>query len=122
MNNYGKRPMSFDEYQELASRTEKADMGQIDSVTHMALGLAGEVGEVVELVKKWRFHGKPLPAAVMMDELSDVLWYLAGMARQFGLSFEGIAVHNIKKLEQRYPEGFVKGGGNRVPADDGSGT
>ena len=52
--------MTFDEYQKAAARTSDPDRPEIDRLTNGALGIAGEGGEVVELVKKHRYHGAPL--------------------------------------------------------------
>jgi NTP pyrophosphatase (non-canonical NTP hydrolase) len=99
---------NIDEYQELAMRTA----GSPDRVMP-ALGLAGEVGEYVELIKKWRYHGKDLDLDKAAKELGDVLWYVAVAARSIGLDLSDVAERNIAKLRERYPEGFVEGGGIR---------
>jgi NTP pyrophosphatase (non-canonical NTP hydrolase) len=78
-----------------------------------ALGLAGEAGEVVELVKKACFHRAPYASDKMKKELGDLLWYINQMAHAHGLSLEEIAQANVDKLQARYPDGFVLGGGNR---------
>lgn len=78
-----------------------------------ALGLAGEVGEVVELIKKHRFHGLPLDVERVKSELGDVLWYLADLASECGLPLCDVAHANVQKLSTRYPHGFVLGGGIR---------
>lgn len=78
-----------------------------------ALGLAGEAGEVVELIKKHLYHGKPLDKTELLSELGDVVWYVAAMAHNAGLDIADVLAFNVIKLSQRYPDGFVKGGGNR---------
>lgn len=77
------------------------------------LGLAGEVGEVVELIKKDRFQGQPLDRDKLCKELGDVLWYLTDLAAQNGLTLQQVAETNSAKLRARYPNGFVPGGGVR---------
>lgn len=84
-----------------------------DVVVKDALGLAGEVGEVVELIKKDRFQAQPLDPAKLCLELGDVLWYLTDLAHQYGLSLADVAEANSRKLRARYPDGFVPGGGVR---------
>ncbi len=71
------------------------------------MGLSGEVGEVVEHVKKHYFHGKPLLCDHLIKELGDVLWYVMYTADAIGSSLEEVAKANDKKLSERYPEGFT---------------
>jgi NTP pyrophosphatase (non-canonical NTP hydrolase) len=98
--------LGFNDYQLLASRTYNHDLLEGDGVVMAALGLAGEAGEVVELIKKWRFHGKPIAEADLKAELGDVLWYLACMADRYGFRLEDIAAENLAKLEKRWPHKF----------------
>lgn len=72
-----------------------------------ALGLSGEAGEVCDHVKKHIGHGHPLDTEKIAAELGDVLWYVADLATQLGLSLSMIAHHNLEKLRRRYPNGFT---------------
>lgn len=94
--------MDLNFYQMLAWRTR----GDGQMLNIMALGLAGESGEVCDLVKKHLGHGHPLDKEKMKKELGDVLWYIAVMARLLEIDMESIAVANIEKLRARYPDGF----------------
>jgi len=98
--------MELDEYQKLALRTAGHRDSQDKVLTYTALGLAGESGEVAEIIKKTFFHGHPLDRESLHKELGDVLWYLAVMADGLGFSLDQIAQTNIAKLRSRYPEGF----------------
>jgi len=71
-----------------------------------ALGLGGEAGEVLELVKKHFYHGKPLDREKLIAELGDVLWYLNYTADAIGATLEDVAIANNAKLRARYPNGF----------------
>ena len=71
-----------------------------------ALGLCGEAGEVAEQVKKHFFHGHELDKRHMIEELGDVAWYLAVLCDAIGSDLDTVMEENLKKLEQRYPEGF----------------
>lgn len=104
--------MELDQYQERACKT--AAPPDETNLAVLTLGLAGETGEVVELVKKHIGHGKSLSSSLLCDELGDVLWYLAVLAAHFGISLNDLAIKNVMKLKNRYPDGFVEGGGNRV--------
>lgn len=71
-----------------------------------ALGLAGESGEVADLIKKHLGHGHSLDKGKLTKELGDVLWYIAVLSSEVGMSLEEVAEANLAKLRARYPEGF----------------
>ena len=71
-----------------------------------ALGLAGEAGEVADLVKKFEGHGHPVNKERLTEELGDVLWCISNVATLYGLELDDIATSNIEKLQHRYPNGF----------------
>src|ERR1700690_1025958 len=71
-----------------------------------ALGLAGETGEVVDVIKKALFAGHQIDADHMRRELGDVLWYYMLICHVFHFSLEEIMQENVRKLRQRYPHGF----------------
>lgn len=97
------QPYGLDQYQSDAMRTagERTD----DLACH-ALGVAGEAGEVADLMKKHLFHGHPLDKAMAAKELGDVLWYVAVLSRRLGFSLSEVAEMNVEKLMRRYPSGF----------------
>ena len=66
--------MEFNEYQKAANRTL---YGNEQVLTNCALGLAGESGQLIDLIQDYTFKGKDLDKEKMIDELGDVLWYLA---------------------------------------------
>lgn len=98
--------MDFNEYQKLAMTTRNKDMNQKDMLINSVMGLNGEAGEVIDLVKKHLFHNHELDKDKLKYELGDVLWYLAEAAEALDVSLEDIAISNIDKLKKRYPEGF----------------
>jgi NTP pyrophosphatase (non-canonical NTP hydrolase) len=95
-----------DEYVELAVNTAPPDLSQDERLLNAALGLAGEAGEVADMIKKWRFHGHDLDAAKLQKELGDIQWYLALASDAMGMSLRGVMQQNLMKLRARYPEGF----------------
>ena len=101
--------MTFDEFQQSVFRTANAEA----PVSYFGLGLAGETGELVELVKKSEFHGRDIPIEKFVEEAGDVLFYLAALVGKKGLTLEDVAQANVEKLLKRYPNGFVPGGGIR---------
>ena len=70
------------------------------------LGLGGESGECEDLVKKHLFQGHQLDVEHMAKELGDVAWYLAVTAYAIGYDLDDIFDMNVKKLLERYPNGF----------------
>lgn len=97
--------MNFNEYQELAQRTSNTKNYR-DKIANGVMGLNGEAGECIDLVKKWEFQGHNLNVEELKEELGDVLWYIAECATGVGLKLEDIAIANIDKLHARYPYGF----------------
>ena len=72
------------------------------------MGLCGEAGEVIDLVKKHLHQGHPLNKEQLIKELGDVAWYLAEAAYALGVDLDTVCAGNISKLKKRYPEGFDK--------------
>lgn len=97
--------MTANEFQLAALRTA-GDMDSMDMLTNGVMGLAGESGECVDLVKKTLFQGHDLDKAHLMKELGDVSWYLAITAYALGYDLETVFRMNIEKLWERYPTGF----------------
>lgn len=97
--------MDFNEYQEKALIT--AGVKEKDKlILNGVMGLAGESGECVDMMKKHLFQGHELNREKLLDELGDVLWYIAITAEGLGYRLEEIATYNIDKLHKRYPAGF----------------
>ncbi len=106
--------MQLDDYQEAARRT--AIYAGRHRVIYPALGLASEAGEVCGKIKKvLRDQGGDFAAApveALRDELGDVLWYVAVLAADLGLSLDDIATHNLAKLRSRRARGRIGGAGD----------
>lgn len=84
------------------------DLALQESLCNWALGLSGEVGEVIEHIKKHCFHGKDLNYDEVEKEIGDVLWYVSALCTQLGLNLDEVAQKNVDKLMARYPDGFEK--------------
>lgn len=97
---------SLNNYQKLASRTANDKVTQKEALTNYALGIAGESGEVADMVKKHVFHNHELDKEEIVKELGDVMWYVANIATCLDVDLFEIANKNIDKLKKRYPEGF----------------
>jgi NTP pyrophosphatase (non-canonical NTP hydrolase) len=97
---------TLDEYQTAAGRTAPQGLMDEKQIAVFALGIAGEAGEVAELIKKYVGHGHPMDRDKLCKELGDVLWYVSALARSLGIPLSEVAQVNVAKLMKRYPEGF----------------
>ena len=97
--------MNFEEFQKLANRTAKP-LPFAENLRHVTYGLCGEAGEFADAVKKHDIYGQDLNVENALEELGDVIWYVALGAELFGVSLEQIAANCIEKLKARYPEKY----------------
>lgn len=102
--------MNFKEYQELAKIT--AIYPESAKIFYPCLGLAGEVGEVCEKVKKHLRDGRVLDIEDLKKELGDVLWYLSAVASDLGINLDDIASTNYEKLKSRQERNVLQGSGD----------
>ena len=98
--------MTPNEYQKLAMTTLNPALSNEEVLCNGVMGLCGEAGEAIDLVKKHLYHGHPLDREALIKELGDIAWYLAEAATALDLSLEDILQANLDKLKKRYPEGF----------------
>ena len=98
--------MNVNEYQRLAMTTLNPELTTRDVLINSVMGLCGESGEAIDIVKKWMAQGHELDKAHLAKELGDIAWYLAEAATALELPLEDIFQANLDKLKKRYPEGF----------------
>jgi len=105
-------PFLTSEFEDNKDLTVNNQIGYV----YPALGLVGEAGEVAEKVKKLirDFGGiiNPEQTLELKKELGDILWYLAVLAHEFGLTLEDIAKLNLEKLASRKERGVITGNGD----------
>lgn len=107
--------MELNDYQTTAAKT--AIYPEEHALTYPALGLVGEAGEVANKVKKLirdgvdpdTYDAKRLEIA---DEVGDVLWYIAALCKELGVSLEDVARGNLHKLADRQRRGKLGGSGD----------
>ena len=104
--------MNFYEYQVGAIKT--AVYPKKYAVSYPALGLAEEAGEVCGKISKMMRDGINLQdqKQAIAAEMGDVLWMLAALAHDCGLSLQSIAEMNVEKLKKRQKEGTLHGEGD----------
>ena len=98
--------MTINEYQQRAMATLNPKLTERDVLINSVMGLCGESGEAIDIVKKWLAQGHPLDREHLAKELGDVAWYLAEAATALGMPLKDILRANLEKLERRYPDGF----------------
>jgi NTP pyrophosphatase (non-canonical NTP hydrolase) len=113
--------MLLDDYQELAHKT--AVYNYDDELVYSAMGLFSEAGEVANKVKKVlrgdeKYQNEEWVKGVLKGELGGVLWYLAEVATNLGLSLSDIARDNIDELQARKMKGNLKGDGDHRGRDE----
>lgn len=98
--------MTINDYQKLAMRTLNPDLSDKDILINGVMGLCGESGEAIDIVKRHLAQGHDLDKEHLASELGDIAWYLAETATVLGYNLEDILQMNIDKLKKRYPKGF----------------
>ena len=93
-------------YQKQAMATLNPALGKKDILINGVMGLCGEAGEAIDLVKKHLHQGHELDRQALKKELGDIAWYLAETAYALDLTLEDVLTANLEKLKARYPEGF----------------
>ena len=101
----GEKNMNLNEYQNECLRT-LPELNKKDTVINGVLGMNGESGEVADELKKYLFHGHDYNEDKLVEEIGDVLWYIATTLSGLGVTMEECAKRNIDKLKRRYPIGF----------------
>ena len=110
--------MNANEYQKLAMRTLNPELSRKDVLINSVMGLCGESGEAIDIVKKWLAQGHELDKAKLAKELGDIAWYLAEAATALDMPLGDILQGNIDKLKARYPEGFEADRSRIRPQED----
>ena len=98
--------MNVNEYQREAMTLLNPEIPRKDVLLNALMGLCGESGEAIDLMKKHLFQGHELDRDKMVKELGDVAWYLAEAATGLGVDLSEILQRNLDKLHARYPKGF----------------
>lgn len=69
---------------------------------HMAIGICGEAGELIDAIKKQVIYRKSLDRENVIEELGDLEFYMEGMRQGLDVSREECIAANIAKLSKRY--------------------
>jgi NTP pyrophosphatase (non-canonical NTP hydrolase) len=102
--------MNINEFQNYCSHLSSSNFqtGRPE-ILHAVMGIAGEGGELIDILKKHMAYQTPLDMNHIKEECGDVLHYLAMLATSCGWTLEEVADANKAKLDIRYPNGFTRG-------------
>ena len=100
--------MTANEYQKAAMATLNRELSNKDILINGVMGLCGESGEAIDIVKKHISQGHELDKEHLIKELGDIAWYLAETAFALDVELDDVLSQNIEKLKKRYPDGFCK--------------
>lgn len=98
--------MDSKRYREAIERTMNSDLSEKEKLSMLLLGMAGELGEIIDNMKKVLYHGHPFDAEKLTGELGDFEYYYEHFKKHYGISNEKVRIENILKLQKRYPNGF----------------
>ena len=98
--------MNINDYQALAMTTLNPALSRKEVLINSVMGLCGESGEAIDIVKKWLAQGHELDKEKLAKELGDICWYLAETAYALDVPLEEVFQRNLDKLKSLYPEGF----------------
>jgi NTP pyrophosphatase (non-canonical NTP hydrolase) len=93
------------DYESISGRLKDID---IIRLLHASMGMSTESSEFVDTVKKTIFYGKSLDKVNLIEEMGDILYYIAMACNVLGTDFETVMERNIAKLKARYPEKFTE--------------
>ncbi len=100
--------MKINEYQKLAMTTLNPRLNKNEILINSVMGLCGESGEAIDIVKKHLYQDHELNKEGLIKELGDIAWYLAEACTALDVDLEDVLITNIEKLKKRFPQGFDK--------------
>ena len=98
--------MNINEYQKEAMTLLNPALTEKDVLMNALMGLCGESGEAIDLMKKHLYQGHELDRDKLIKELGDIAWYLAEAATGLDIDLSEVLKRNLNKLHARYPQGF----------------
>lgn len=97
--------MTLDQYQQKSYYAIQEHESHKEAMSHWAIGLTEEAGEVNGGIKHKYYNHEYVTDMKMAEELGDVLWYIAALCTELGISLEAVAQLNVAKNQHKYPEG-----------------
>lgn len=94
--------MTLNEYQDLARRTQNPNLTDDGRLNHALFGLCSECGEILGIYQKM-FQGHEVDEDKVVDEMGDLMWFMAELADCLKVELDFVGQCNIAKLLKRYP-------------------
>ena len=98
--------MNVNDYQKEAMTLLNPALTEKEVLMNALMGLCGESGEAIDLMKKHLYQGHDLDKEKLVKELGDIAWYLAEAATGLNIDLGEVLQRNLDKLHARYPQGF----------------
>ena len=98
--------MNVNDYQKEAMTLLNPALTEKEVLMNALMGLCGESGEAIDLMKKHLYQGHDLDKEKLVKELGDIAWYLAEAATGLNIDLSEVLQRNLDKLHARYPQGF----------------
>ena len=98
--------MNVNDYQKEAMTLLNPALTEKDVLMNALMGLCGESGEAIDVMKKHLYQGHDLDKEKLVKELGDIAWYLAEAATGLNIDLSEVLQRNLDKLHARYPQGF----------------
>ncbi len=102
--------MTFEDYVENCKKTQNLDeLGKDDLKNYLAIGLAGEAGEVANVIKKIQFYKRDKATRILLEtllceEMGDLFYYLVNSCDAFGIDINDVMKLNAKKVDKVYQD------------------
>lgn len=115
--------MTPDNYIENVLRTETTRYGNArcagvqPRLLHAIMGMVTEAGEAADMLKKHIFYGKEYDQINLIEEVGDMLWYIAIALDEMNITFEEVMERNIAKLKVRYGDAWTQQRANERDLD-----
>jgi NTP pyrophosphatase (non-canonical NTP hydrolase) len=97
--------MTFEEYQTVATKVAASLRNNLDRINLPLRGLQEESGKIGSLLQVTAATGRlslaPEQRNELQDRLADVLWYVALLGRETGMSLSEIAAHSVEQIQER---------------------
>lgn len=104
--------MDMNTYQKRSEKSAVYPKVLNGGIFYACLGLSGEVGELLNKVKKIARDSAELDREGIKLELGDIMWYVSMIAKEAGIELEDVASGNLEKLEKRMRDGTIHGNGD----------
>ena len=98
--------MPYSEFVDLLSKPGSEILDQLTAdqaeLLHMGVGVAGEGGEVSDVIKAHTIYQKPLDRVQLVEELGDLKFFMTRIMTMTGITHEELDLSNKTKLAKRY--------------------